>query len=59
MWFDFDTTGQHTFWTKMAHTWDEKGVSGVSVSYGGISVSFNNNDSESWTAVSDGETYVN
>jgi hypothetical protein len=42
--------------TKMGHTWSSTGVSGVSVSIHGISISFTDFDSQ-WTAVSNPRTW--
>jgi hypothetical protein len=48
--------GQYQFSTKMAHTWSSTGVSGISVSNRGISVSFSSTEHQ-WTAVSNPKTW--
>lgn len=48
--------GQYQFSTKLAHTWSSTGVSGISVSSRGISVSFSSTEHQ-WTAVSNPKTW--
>lgn len=48
--------GQYQFSTKMAHTWSSTGVSGISVSNRGISVSFSSTEHQ-WTGISNPKTW--